>query len=275
MFPLNGNLFDLPDVKLGLTLKASMLVETIEMYNPDYYPFEMLAKNKEIWIGKVEAKFYDLVEFANSLRSNEGITEEDERRLNDCVKKSRDQFKKYNFEINDKTSSAISTKDGVDALVGEDERNAPDVKVPDEAEIVKHEDSEESCILSLEVSDHCGGAVAQSNSSTSTGPQKPVSESSFVAEKASSFGIFTQGSNKEVFMPVPKLALATIIDFGLIEDAVKLKKGAQALVCYPYDRGKLWVIDADESYPIVHPIIAKTDRSLLAIEADAKMFSTC
>ena len=51
MFPLNGNLFDLPDVKRGLTLKASMLVETIEMYNPDDYPFEMLAKNKEIWIG--------------------------------------------------------------------------------------------------------------------------------------------------------------------------------------------------------------------------------
>ena len=76
MFPLNGNLFDLPDVKRGLTLKASMLVETIEMYNPDDYPFEMLAKNKEIWIGKVEAKFYDLVEFANSLRSNEGLTEE-------------------------------------------------------------------------------------------------------------------------------------------------------------------------------------------------------
>ena len=70
MFPLNGNLFDLPDVKLGLTLKASMLVETIEMYNPDDYPFEM------IWIGKVEAIFYDLVEFANSLRSNEGLTEE-------------------------------------------------------------------------------------------------------------------------------------------------------------------------------------------------------
>ena len=117
MFPLSGNLFDLPDVKLGLTLKASMLVETIEMYNPDYYPFEMLAKNKEIWIGKVEAKFYDLVEFANSLRSNEGLTEEDERRLNDCVKKSRDQFKKYNFDLNRKTCLAISTKAGVDALV--------------------------------------------------------------------------------------------------------------------------------------------------------------
>ena len=73
------------------------------------------------------------------------------------------------------------------------------------------------------------GAVAMSNSSTSTLPQKPASESSFVAETAS-FGNLTQELVKEVFIPLSKLALTTNIDFGLIGDAMKLNKGIEALV---------------------------------------------
>ena len=117
---------------------------------------------------------------------------------------------------------------------GQDKKIVPDVEDPVQAEIVNFENSEEGTSSNVELLEVSGliefeGAVAMSNSSTSTLPQKPASESSFVAETAS-FGNLTQELVKEVFIPLSKLALTTKIDFGLIGDAMKLNKGIEALV---------------------------------------------
>ena len=87
------------------------------------------------------------------------------------------EFKKYNFDLNKKTCLAISTKAGVDALVGQDKKIVPDVEDPVQAEIVKFENSEEGTSSNVELLEVSGliefeGSVAMSNSSTSTLPPK-------------------------------------------------------------------------------------------------------
>ena len=50
MFPV-GNLFDLPEVKRGLTSKTSRLEQAIDLYSPDDYPPDVVLINKDTWVG--------------------------------------------------------------------------------------------------------------------------------------------------------------------------------------------------------------------------------
>ena len=94
MFPV-GNLFDLPEVKRGLKSKTSRLEQLIDLYSPDDYPPDVVLINKDTWVGKVEEKFFDLVDFADSLKEKDDVTEEEERVINNRVKEVREDFQKY------------------------------------------------------------------------------------------------------------------------------------------------------------------------------------
>ena len=98
MFPM-GNLFDLPEVKRGLTSKTSRLEQAIDLYSPDDYPPNVVSNNKDTWIGKVEQKFFDIVDFADGLKEKDSVTEEDIEKINDWVKKARTNFQKYVIDV--------------------------------------------------------------------------------------------------------------------------------------------------------------------------------
>ena len=104
MFPV-GNLFDLPEVKRGLISKTSRLEQVIDLYSPDDYPPAVVMINKDTWIGKVEAKFFDLVDFADTLKAEKDFTEEEDKRVNDWVKKARTDFQKYVINVDSKCNS--------------------------------------------------------------------------------------------------------------------------------------------------------------------------
>ena len=110
MFSLE-NLFDHPEVKRGMTLRTSRFAEVIELYNPQDYPPELITKDKEIWIGKVETKFFDIVDYADSLREREGVTEEDYLRINEWVKKARNDFKKFVIDVSSKCNHVVGSVD--------------------------------------------------------------------------------------------------------------------------------------------------------------------
>ena len=98
MFPM-GNLFDIPEVKRGLTSKTSRLEQAIDLYSPDDYPPNVVSNNKDTWIGKVEQKFFDIVDFADGLKEKDSVTEEDIKKINDWVKKARTNFQKYVIDV--------------------------------------------------------------------------------------------------------------------------------------------------------------------------------
>ena len=104
MFPV-GNLFDLPEVKRGLKSKTSRLEQLIDLYSPDDYPPDVVLINKDTWVGKVEEKFFDLVDFADSLKEKDDVTEEEERVINNRVKEARKDFQKYVIDVNSKCNS--------------------------------------------------------------------------------------------------------------------------------------------------------------------------
>ena len=100
------SLFDLPDVKRGVTSKTSRLEQAIDLYSPDDYPPNVVASNKDTWIGKVEEKFFDLVDFADGLKDRDDISEEDVQKIDNWVKKAKTNFKKYNLDVNNKCNNA-------------------------------------------------------------------------------------------------------------------------------------------------------------------------
>ena len=104
MFPV-GNLFDLPEVKRGLTSKTSRLEHVIDLYSPDEYPSNVVFNNKDTWIGKVEEKYFDIVDFADCLKEKDDISEEDVQKIDDWVKKAKTDFKKYILNVNNKCNN--------------------------------------------------------------------------------------------------------------------------------------------------------------------------
>ena len=116
MFPL-GNLLDLPEVKRGLTSKTSRLEEIIDLYSPDDYPPNVVFNNKDTWIGKVEEKYFDIVDFANCLREKDDITEEDALKIDDWVKKAKTDFKKYILNVNNKCNNVDGSAGAGDSAV--------------------------------------------------------------------------------------------------------------------------------------------------------------
>ena len=116
MFPL-GNLLDLPEVKRGLTSKTSRLEEIIDLYSPDDYPPNVVFNNKDTWIGKVEEKYFDIVDFANCLTEKDDITEEDALKIDDWVKKAKTDFKKYILNVNSKCNNVDGFAGAGDSVV--------------------------------------------------------------------------------------------------------------------------------------------------------------
>ena len=104
MFPV-GNLFDLREVKRGLTSKTSRLEHVIDLYSPDEYPSNVVFNNKDTWIGKVEEKYFDIVDFADCLKEKDDISEEDVQKIDDWVKKAKTDFKKYILNVNNKCNN--------------------------------------------------------------------------------------------------------------------------------------------------------------------------
>ena len=88
-----------------MTSKTSRLEEVIDLYSPDDYPTNVVFNNKDNWIGKVEEKYFDIVDFANGLREKDDITEEDVQKIHDLVKKARTDFQKYVINVDSKCNN--------------------------------------------------------------------------------------------------------------------------------------------------------------------------
>ena len=258
MFPLTGNFLDLPEVKRGMSSRESRFVETIKIYDPGSYPPEMLTNKLEIWIGKVETRFFDIVDFADTLQSRDGITEEEGRKIDDWVKKAREKFMKFNLEINAKCNKIDGcmftevkahndTENGAKSLVG--------------TEIIGNIELERGSMKdSVEFSEF-SCSVDGADSPDSSPVSKSASESSFCFETVVSFDEYTPKLTMDVSNRISQLGFTSMAEESLIKTAVWLKESTRvdtvvqvAFVSCPwskfiYDRGKTGVLNVVDQKP--------------------------